>query len=54
MIFTDGTTEEIGRGYGSWREGDKTVVQKTRLFDQIRDVDDIDSITVGDLTIPIQ
>lgn len=54
VTFTDGTTEEIGRGYGSWREGDKTVVQKTRLFDQIRDVDDIDSITVGDLTVPIQ
>lgn len=54
VTFTDGTTEEIGSGYGSWREGDKTVVQKTRLFDQIRDVDDIASITVGDLTVPIQ
>lgn len=54
VTFTDGTTEEIGSGYGSWREGDKTVVQKTWLFDQIRDVDDIASITVGDLTVPIQ
>lgn len=54
VTFTDGTTEEIGSGYGSWQEGGKTVVQKTRLFDQIRDVDDIDSITVGDLTVPIQ
>lgn len=54
VTFTDGTTEEIGSGYGSWREGGKTVVQKTRLFDQIRDVDDIASITVGDLTVPIQ
>lgn len=54
VTFTDGTTEEIGSGYGSWREDGKTVVQKTRLFDQIRDVDDIASITVGDLTVPIQ
>lgn len=54
VTFTDGTTEEIGSGYGSWREGGKTVVQKTCFFDQIRDVDDIDSITVGDLTVPIQ
>lgn len=54
MTFTDGTIEEIGSGYGSWREDDKTVVQKTCLFDQIRDVDDIASITVGDLTVPIQ
>ena len=54
VTFTDGTTEEIGSGYGSWREGDKTVVQKTCLLDQIRDVDDIASITVGDLTVPIQ
>lgn len=54
VTFTDGTTEEIGSGYGSWREGDKTVVQKTWLFDQIRDVDDIASITVGDLTIPVE
>lgn len=54
VTFTDGTIEEIGSGYGSWREDDKTVVQKTCLFDQIRDVDDIASITVGDLTVPIQ
>lgn len=54
VTFTDGTTEEIGSGYGSWQEGDKTVVQKTWLFDQIRDVDDIVSITIGDLTIPVE
>ena len=46
VTFADGTTQELGSG--------KTVVQKTWFFDQIRDVDDITSITVGDLTVPVQ
>lgn len=54
VTFTDGTTQEIGSGFGSWQENGKTVVQKTRLFNQIRDVEEIASITVGDLTIPIK
>ena len=54
VTFADGTTQELGSGYGSWQESGKTVVQKTYFFNQIRDVDDIDSITIGDLTIPIK
>lgn len=54
VIFADGTTQELGSGYGSWQESGKTVVQKTYFFNQIRDVDDIVSITIGDLTIPVE
>lgn len=54
VTFTDGTTQELGSGYTSWQRDGKTVVQKTWFFDQIRDVDDIASITVGDLTVPVQ
>lgn len=54
VTFADSTTEEIGSGYGSWQEDGKTVVQKTYFFNQIRDVDDIVSITVGDLTVPVE
>lgn len=54
VTFTDGTAEELGSGYGSWQENGKTVVQKTWFFDQIRNLDEIASITVGDLTVPIK
>lgn len=54
VTFTDGTTEELGSGYGSWQENGKTVVQKSWFFDQIRNLDEIASITVGDLTVPIK
>lgn len=54
VTFADGTTEEIGSGFGSWQKDGKTVVQKTRFFDQIRDIDDIATITVGDLAITVQ
>ena len=54
VTFADGTTQELGSGYGSWQESGKTVVQKTYFFNQIRDVDDIVSITIGDLTIPVE
>ena len=54
VTFADGTTQELGSGYTSWQQDGKTVVQKTWFFDQIRDVDDITSITVGDLTVPVQ
>lgn len=54
VTFADGTTQELGSGYGSWQEGGKTVVQKTWFFDRVRPVDDIASITVGDLTTPIK
>lgn len=54
VTFADGTTQELGSGYTSWQQDGKTVVQKTWFFDRIRDVDDITSITVGDLTVPVQ
>ncbi len=54
VTFTDGASQDIGSGYSSWQQDGKTVVQKTWFFDQIRDVDDIASITVGDLTVPVQ
>ena len=54
VTFTDGATQELGSGYTSWQRDGKTVVQKTWFFDQIRDVDDIASITVGDLTVPVR
>lgn len=54
VTFSDGTTREIGAGYGSWEENGMTVVQKTCFFDQIHDIDDIASVTVGDLTIPVK
>lgn len=54
VTFTDGATQELGSGYTSWQRDGKTVVQKTWFFDQIRDVNDIASITVGDLTVPVQ
>lgn len=54
VTFTDGTVQELGSGYSSWPQDGKTVVQKTWFFDQIHELDDIQSITVGDLTVPIQ
>lgn len=54
VTFSDGTTRDIGDGYGSWEENGKTVVQKTCFFDQIHDIDDIASVTVGDLAIPVK
>ena len=54
VTFADGATQELGSGYTSWQQDGKTVVQKTWFFDQIRDVDDIASITVGDLTVPVR
>lgn len=54
VTFTDGATQELGSGYTSWQQDDKTVVQKTWFFDQIHDMADIASITVGDLTVPVQ
>lgn len=54
VTFTDGTTQELDSGYGSWQENGKTVIQKTCFFDQICDCDDIASITVGNLTVPIK
>lgn len=54
VTFVDGSTQEIGSGYTSWQQDDKTVVQKTWFFDQIHGTADIASITVGDLTVPIQ
>ena len=54
VTFADGTAQELGSGYGSWQESGKTVVQKIWFFDRVRPVDEIASITVGDLTIPIK
>ena len=54
VTFTDGATQELGSGYTSWQQDGKTVVQKTWFFDQIHDIADIASITVGDLTVPVQ
>lgn len=54
VTFTDGATQELGSGYTSWQQDGKTVVQKTWFFDQIHDMGDIASITVGDLTVPVQ
>ena len=54
VTFTDGTTQELGSGYTSWQRDGKTVVQKTWFFDQIHDMGDIASITVGDLTVPVR
>lgn len=54
VTFTDGTVQELGSGYSSWPQDGKTVVQKTWFFDQIHELDDVQSITVGDLTVPIQ
>ena len=54
VTFADGTTQELGSGYTSWQQDGKTVVQKTWFFDQIHDMGDIASITVGDLKVPVQ
>lgn len=54
VTFADGTTQELGSGYTSWQQDGKTVVQKTWFFDQIHDMGDIASITVGDLTVPVR
>lgn len=54
VTFTDGTVQELGSGYSSWPQDGKTVVQKTWFFDQIHELDDIQSITVGDLTVPVK
>ncbi len=54
VTFTDGTVQELGSGYSSWPQDGKTVVQKTWFFDQIHELDDIASITVGDLTVPVE
>lgn len=54
VTFADGATQELGSGYTSWQQDGKTVVQKTWFFDQIHDMGDIASITVGDLTVPVR
>ena len=54
VTFADGATQELGSGYTSWQQDGKTMVQKTWFFDQIHDMGDIASITVGDLTVPVQ
>ncbi|EJX00926.1 hypothetical protein EVA_10968, partial [gut metagenome] len=54
VTFADGTAQELDSGYHSEARGDVTVVQKTWFFDQIRELDEISSITVGDLTIPVK
>lgn len=52
VTFTDGTTQDLGSGYHSERQEGSTVVQKTWFFNQIRQLDEIESVTVGDLTVP--
>ena len=53
--FTDGTALDLsGNGGGIRPEDGKTVCQKGRVFEEILDLSTVASVTVGDITLPVE
>lgn len=52
--FKDGTTLDlVGSGGGISPKGGKTYCEKSALFEEILDLDQVESITVADITVPL-
>ena len=52
--FKDGTTLDLGNsGGGISPKGGKTYCEKSALFEEILDLDQVESITVADITVPL-
>lgn len=53
ITYTDGSTLTLSRG-GGIRPGDgATVCHKSQIFDTIRPLDEVASVTVGDIVLPV-
>lgn len=53
--FTDGTALDLsGNGGGIRPEDGKTVCQKGRVFEEILDLSTVESVTVGEITLPVE
>ncbi len=53
--FTDGTSRDLDYLGGSLDpEGDRTVCQKGGVFGEILDLSTVESVTVGDITLPVE
>ena len=54
ITYADGTTLDLTNAGGSLTPGDgKTVCQKSRIFDTIQALNEMVSVTVGDVVIPV-
>ena len=54
LTLTDGTTLDLSGAGGSISpENGETVCQKSNIFDEILSLDQIESVTVADITIPV-
>lgn len=54
VVFADGTVEDAADGGGTSTEHDGiTTVTKSRTFDRVHDTASIVSVTVGDITVPM-
>ena len=54
LTYTDGTTLDLSHAGGSSAYGENGVnCQKSMIFDQILSLDEVASITVGDVVIPV-
>ena len=54
VTYTDGSSLTLGRGGGIAPGGGETVCHKSRIFDTIRPLDEVASVTVGDIVIPVE
>gem|GEM_PF-915318 len=54
ITYTDGTTQDLTNAGGGITPGDgETVCQKSRIFDELRPLDEVASVTVGDIVLPV-
>lgn len=54
LTYTDGTTLDLSHAGGSCTRGENTVTcQKGMIFNQIRPLDEVACVTVGDVVIPV-
>ena len=54
VAYTDGSSLTLGRGGGIAPGGGETVCHKSQIFDTIRPLDEVASVTVGDIVIPVE
>ena len=54
VTYTDGSSLTLGRGGGIAPGGGETVCHKSQIFDTIRPLDEVASVTVGDIVIPVE
>ena len=54
ITYTDGTTQDLTNAGGGITPGDgETVCQKSRIFDALRPLDEVASVTVGDIVLTV-